>query len=134
MVEKRELTCIVCPLGCTLEVNMENNQIKDVKGNGCKRGISYAQAECTNPTRTLTTTMRVENGKYPLVPVKSEKEIPKHLMLACMKVINNTKATAPIQIGDVLVENILDTGVNIVASSNLTKNSLCLSHRSSGDS
>ena len=119
MTEKRKLTCIICPLGCTLDVAVGNSRIEYVRGNKCKRGISYAQAECINPTRTLTTTMTVEEGKYPLISVKSEKERPRHLIPECMEVIKQSKAKAPIYIGDIVVENILYTGVNIVATNNI---------------
>lgn len=118
MTENRNLTCIVCPIGCNMEVTLEENQVKSVKGQGCRRGAGYAFSECINPTRTLTTTVKVESGQLPLVPVKSEKPIPKELLMECMKVINGIRLAAPVKLGDVVVENILDTGINIVASGN----------------
>ncbi len=121
MTEKRSLICIACPLGCGMDIVMGNGMVKSVKGNGCKKGVCYAQTECTNPTRILTTTMRVEKGKYPLVPVKSEKGLPKHLLMECMEAVNNLKATAPVHIGDILVENILNSGINIAATNNVEK-------------
>lgn len=115
-MENRNLTCIVCPLGCSLEVSIENKEVTDVKGNGCKRGNEYAKSECTNPTRMLTSTVRVEGGHSPLVSVKSDKPLPKGLLFDSMTVINSVKLNAPVKIGDVIVNNILDTGVNIVAT------------------
>ncbi|MBZ4646725.1 MAG: hypothetical protein PWR27_1988 [Petroclostridium sp.] len=119
MKTKRNLTCIVCPLGCSLEVTLEDGRVGDVQGYGCKRGIAYGQSECTNPTRMLTTTVKVKGGQFPLVSVKSDKPLPKDLILRCMKVINNVQVNAPVCIGDIVVENILDTDVNIVATRNV---------------
>ena len=119
-MKARELTCIVCPLGCRLEVDLEDNEIINIKGNGCKRGVDYAKAECTNPTRILTTTMKVAGGQYPLVSVKSEQPLPRGLLMQCIKAINNICVNAPVQIGDVIVENILNTGVNIVSTKNIS--------------
>lgn len=115
----KELTCVVCPLGCSLKVKIENNQVQGIEGNGCKRGIAYAEAECINPTRVLTTTVKVHSGQTPMVSVKSEKPLPKGLLFECMKVINTVVVTAPVSLGDVMVENILGTGINIVATKNV---------------
>lgn len=119
MQEKRNLVCIVCPMGCNMEVGFEDNGQLSVKGNSCKRGAVYAQAEFTNPVRTLTTTVKVENGKNPVVPVKSQKPLPKDLLFDCMKRINKVRIKAPVAIGEVVVENILGTGINIVAAANM---------------
>lgn len=124
MTSKRNLTCIVCPLGCSLEVAIENSQVVKVEGNSCRRGIAYAESECTNPTRILTTTIRVKNGKWPLVSVKSDQPLPKGLLLDCMQIINQTQVNAPVKIGDVLVKDILGTGVNIVATRNVNKENM----------
>ncbi len=113
----RELTCIACPVGCPLVIELdENNKVVSVTGNQCKRGINYAETECTSPTRSLTTTAKVEGGIYPLVPMKSANPVPKGKMLECMKVINAVVMKAPVKIGDIVVKDILGTGVDIVAT------------------
>lgn len=117
----RELSCIVCPLGCGLKAEIENNMIKSVEGNRCNRGAAYAEAECLNPSRALTTTVRVEGGHIPMLPVKSAAPLPKGLLFDCMKAINAVTARAPIAIGDVIVENILNTGIDIVATRAVTR-------------
>ncbi|MCT4598553.1 MAG: DUF1667 domain-containing protein [Vallitalea sp.] len=122
MVEERKLVCIACPIGCHMTVTLEDKKVINVEGNTCKRGAEYAKAECTNPTRILTTTMKVNNGIVPLVSVKSNKPLPKGLLFDCMKVINSVKLEAPMKIGDIGVENILDTGVNIVLTRDVDKN------------
>ncbi len=112
----RELTCVACPLGCPLTVTIENNEVTDVKGNTCKRGAEYAVTECTNPVRSLTTTVRVNGSDTYVVPVKSSVAIPKGLLFDAMQEINNTSINAPVHIGDVVIKNILDTGADIVAT------------------
>ena len=120
MSEKINLVCIVCPVGCQLEVTKDNDNIT-VTGNGCKRGVEYAKNEITNPTRVLTTTVTVENAKLNRIPVKTKGEIPKGLLFDAMILINNVILKAPVKVGDIVVENILDTGVDVVASRSLER-------------
>lgn len=119
MPEKRELVCINCPIGCLMEVTLDGDTINSVKGYKCKRGLEYARAECTNPVRIVTSTVKVRNGSLPVVPVKTEKPIPKRMILDCMKEINRCCVKAPVKIGDIIVENLLGTGINIVATGNI---------------
>lgn len=113
-MELRELTCIVCPLGCSIKVELENNEVVSVTGNSCPRGEKYAKKECTNPERTVTTTMRTSNGG--VVPVKTDKPIPKDKMFDAMKLIKGKIVVLPVSIGDVVIENVF--GSNIVAVKN----------------
>lgn len=110
----RELTCIICPQGCNIKVETEEGNIKSIEGNTCKRGYDYAYSEVTNPVRTITSTIKLENGK--IVPVKTDKPIPKELIFKCMEEINKTIAKEPVNVGDILIENILNTGSNIIAT------------------
>ncbi|HOU10707.1 MAG TPA: DUF1667 domain-containing protein [Clostridiales bacterium] len=113
----RDIICTACPMGCPVTVELgENNAVLSVRGNQCKRGEKYAVAECTNPMRSLTSTVKVKGGVNPLVPVRSAKPVPKHLMLECMKIINAAEVAAPAAIGTVVVENILGTGVDIITT------------------
>ncbi|MCT4686421.1 DUF1667 domain-containing protein [Vallitalea sp.] len=113
MIEERKLVCIACPIGCNIAVTLEEGKVINVEGNTCKRGETYAIAECTHPTRTLTTTMRVRNGKNPLVSVKSDKPLPKESLFECMKAINKVVLEAPMKIGNIAIRDIVE-GVNIV--------------------
>lgn len=113
---KKNLICVSCPLGCPIEVEIENGEVVSVTGNTCKRGDAYARAEITNPVRSLTTSVKVENGLHPVVPVKSSGPVPKDKMFDCMKEINSITVKAPVKIGDVVIENILGLGVDIVAT------------------
>ena len=109
----KKFTCISCPIGCGLTVDVDN---LIVTGNKCKRGQVYGINEVTNPVRTITTTVKIEGGTHKVLPVKTQKPIPKGLNMECMKVLNKITIKAPVKIGDIVVENILDTGVNVVAT------------------
>ena len=113
------LICIGCPLGCPLTVEMEGNEVKSVAGNTCPRGDAYAKKELTNPTRIVTSTVRVLGGKLPMVSVKTEKDIPKDKIFDCVKALKDIEVKAPVKIGDVIVENVAGTGVNIIATKNV---------------
>ena len=113
------LICIGCPLGCPLTVEMEGNEVKSVAGNTCPRGDAYAKKELTNPTRIVTSTVRVSGGKLPMVSVKTESDIPKGKIFDCVKALKEVEVTAPVKIGDVIVENVAGTGVNIIATKNV---------------
>lgn len=114
---KRELTCIVCPIGCQLSVTLENGAVTEVTGNTCPRGKQYAIDECVSPVRTITTTARTTEGG--VIPVKTDRPIPKDLMFACMKEINSSIVTLPAHIGDIVIENLLNTGANVVVTANM---------------
>lgn len=112
----KTIICTVCPMGCNIIVEGEGDNIISVAGNRCKRGEQYASAEFCHPVRILTTTIKTDNEKTPLVPVRSEKPLPKEKIMDCMAVIRNQEAKTPIAMYDVLVENICETGINIVAT------------------
>ena len=113
------LICIGCPLGCPLTVEMEGNEVKSVSGNTCPRGDAYAKKELTNPTRIVTSTVRVAGGKLAMVSVKTESDIPKGKIFECVKALKDVEVIAPVKIGDVIVENVAGTGVNIIATTNV---------------
>lgn len=110
----RDLTCIICPRGCQLHVALEDGKILEVTGNTCPRGKTYAETECTHPTRTLTTTVRTKDGS--VLPVRTDKPIPLELLFDAMGVVDTIVAPKEVHIGTVLLENILNTGANIIAT------------------
>lgn len=118
-MEKRELTCIGCPLGCPVTVTMENGAVVSVEGNTCKRGDDYARKEVTNPTRIVTSTVSVTGGKDVTVAVKTRTDVPKSKIFECVKALKGITLQAPVHIGDVVVSNVAGTGVDIVATSNV---------------
>ena len=111
-----ELTCIVCPMGCTLTATQdENGAIVSVTGNTCPRGKNYAENEMLHPVRTLTTTVAVEGTSKPLA-VKTDAPIPKDKLFEAMKIVNALCVKAPVRIGDVLYPDLF--GANLVATAN----------------
>lgn len=118
-MEVKNLTCINCPMGCPLTVEMEGEQVIKVSGNTCKRGEIYARKEVTNPTRIVTSTVKVVNGKSDMVSVKTKEDIPKGKIFDCVRALKNVRAEAPVRIGDVIADNIADTGVDVVATKNV---------------
>ena len=112
---KRNLICIVCPIGCEMEVTIDENGIINVVGNNCPRGQKYALTECENPERVITTTILCNNGK--VLPVKTSRPIPKDKMFDCMKIINENICQLPVSIGDVIISDVF--GANIISTKNM---------------
>lgn len=115
---KKELTCIGCPMGCQISAQVENGEVKNITGNSCKIGENYAKEELIAPKRMVTALMQVENSSKP-ISVKTSKAIDKKLIFECLKEIKNKKVTLPIKTGDIIIKNILNTDVDIVATKDL---------------
>jgi len=116
MSENREFICVTCPVGCTIEAVIEGKELIELKGNACKRGIAFVQEEITNPRRMLTTTVQVIGGELPLAPVHSSEPLPKDLLLEAARALRVLRLSAPVQMGQVVLADILGAGVDIVAS------------------
>ena len=112
---KRTLTCIECPIGCEIEVTIEEGTVVSLTGNGCPRGKIYAEAEVVCPKRVVTSTVRAENGE--MIPVKTDKPVRKDAIFEVMKKINKTTCKMPVALGDILVENICDDA-NLIVTNN----------------
>jgi CxxC motif-containing protein len=117
----KELTCVVCPVGCKIKITHDGEKIESVEGNRCDRGYNYAVQEIKNPLRTLVTSVKVNNGNYPLASVRSSKEVPLNKINDLMDIIKNTEVDAPVKKGDVVIENPLDLGADIVATRSVNK-------------
>ena len=115
-MEKKDLICIGCPLGCMITVTMKDGQVCAVEGNTCKRGEDYAKKECTNPTRIVTSSVMVEGGSISMVSVKTRSDIPKEKIDQCMKELKGIRIKAPVHIGDVIISGIAGTDVDIIAT------------------
>lgn len=115
-MNRKELICIRCPLGCAMEVIIDNDVIREIKGNTCKRGEDYARKEITNPVRTVTSTVQIAGIEDIVVSIKTEKDIPKEKIMDCMKALKDIKVALPVSIGDVIIENVAGTGVSIIAT------------------
>ena len=116
-MEKKELTCICCPMGCALSVELEDSNVLSVSGNTCKRGDTYARDEVVRPVRMVTSIVKVKNGNLKMLPVKTKELIDKSRINECLEALKNVEVNAPIHIGDIVVENA--AGVNIVATRNV---------------
>ncbi|SNX54564.1 DUF1667 domain-containing protein [Thermoanaerobacterium sp. RBIITD] len=115
-MEKREITCIVCPNGCHITAEIEEGKIVSLRGYACKRGLKYAEDEIIMPKRTLTTTVKAESGHLPLVAVRTKEPIPKEMIKDAMLELAKITVKPPINVGDIIVKNILNTGVDVVAT------------------
>ncbi len=118
-MEKRELICIGCPMGCPLSVELEGGEVVSVTGYTCKRGDVYARKEVTNPTRIVTSTVKVEGGSADMVSVKTKEDIPKGKIFDCVRALKGVSVKAPVHIGDVVVADIAGTGVDVIATKNV---------------
>jgi len=114
--QTKKYTCIVCPLGCVVKVTARGRKIIRISGCECVRGRKYAEKEHTAPERVLTTTVKVKNGKIPLVPVRTAQPVPKGKMLKCMDELARVEVRAPVKVGDVVADDIAGTGVAVMAT------------------
>lgn len=117
---KHELTCIVCPRGCLIQLIKENEDYI-CSGNQCKRGEVYAIQEVTEPRRMITTTVRIEGSKLKRLPVVSRSAIKKEIIFDIINELEKIIVNAPVSVNDVIVSNILDSGIDIIASRSIKK-------------
>lgn len=114
----KELTCVVCPAGCRITAELdENGKVINVTGNTCPRGKTYAESEITNPVRTLTTTVTITGAASEAVtlPVKTSRPIPRGALFEAMEKIRVIVATAPVKTGDILIADFIEPGTNLIA-------------------
>lgn len=110
----KELICIMCPKGCRLKVDEENGYA--VTGNSCEKGAEYGRTELKNPTRVITSTVRLESKNACRLPVKTDKPIPIYMIDETMRLLDGVEVKAPVHVGDIILENLFRTGVHIVAT------------------
>lgn len=120
-MNKSLLTCILCPMSCSLELTLDEGRITEVTGNSCKLGAGYAEKEYTCPTRTLTSTVEIDDGVIERLPVKTNGEIPKASIIEAMREISGLKVSAPIARGHVICANVAGTGVDVIATRSLSR-------------
>ncbi len=120
-MNKHDFVCINCPLSCSLELYEEDGNVIEVKGSDCKIGEKYAAEEFTDPRRVLTTTVKAKSGIVTLLPVRSTAAIPKRLVRDAVKALADVVVEAPVERGQVIVSDILDTGIDVVASRHMEK-------------
>ncbi|MBN2157482.1 MAG: DUF1667 domain-containing protein [Candidatus Lokiarchaeota archaeon] len=111
-----EIICTICPNSCKLQVFEDEQGEIQVEGAGCARGVEYGKEEYLDPKRMLITTIKIENGVLPVLPVRSQVAIPKEKIFDAIKVVNHVSAKAPVQMGDVIIPNLLELGISVIAS------------------
>lgn len=115
MIEKK-LICVSCPVGCEISVGIVDGKVTQIRGNRCPRGEAYACQEAVDPVRVVPTSVKVIAGERPLVSVKTDRPVPKRLISELMELVRTLAVEAPVEIGQVLVENILNTEANLVTT------------------
>ncbi|MCR4617743.1 MAG: DUF1667 domain-containing protein [Lachnospiraceae bacterium] len=118
-METKEFTCIICPLGCNVVATLEDGKIVSITGNTCPRGAEYVTNELTDPKRIVTALVKVTGGENPVVSVKTAADIPKGKIFECLDALKSVNLKAPVRIGDVVIKNVCDCGVDVVATSNV---------------
>lgn len=118
-----KMICITCPMGCSVEVTREGQTLLSVDGNTCPRGEAYVRRELTDPRRMAATTVRVKGGVHPLVPVYTASPFPKPRLFELLEALRQVELEAPVALGQVVLANALDTGIDILASREMPRRS-----------
>ena len=118
---KKEITCIVCPIGCKILIKTDGKKFELLDGNKCKQGIDYARSEALDPRRLLTSSVLLQDGEWPLVSVKTTQPIPKRDIIHVLTEIKKTKIVAPVKIGQIIIYNVAETGADVVATKSIRK-------------
>lgn len=120
-METKMMTCIICPRGCKMSVEIDNEKVLSCQGNFCIRGKKYAEAEIVAPERTLTTTVKTNSVEIPFLPVKTSKPIPKDKMFEAMELISKITVTVPIKVGDKVAIDFINPGTDLIAGREILK-------------
>ena len=121
MENERQFICTACPKGCMLTVTMEGDEVVKIEGYTCRLGKDYAFAETTDPRRMVASAVRVRHGLHPLLPVYTASAVPKPKIRAVLEAIRGVELDAPVSMKDVVIENVADTGINVVASRDMPR-------------
>lgn len=121
MPERKTLTCLGCPMGCPLQLSIENGEIAEITGYECKRGEAYARQEYTNPCRLVSTTVACSAGLWPRLPVKTVGVVPKDRVLAVARALHALTIEAPVEMGQIIVDDVAGTGVAVIATRSLPR-------------
>ncbi len=116
-----KIICTTCPKGCTLEVNRDGQTVVSVLNNGCKRGIDYASQEISDPRRMVASSVRVTGALHPLMPVHTSAPFPKPRIPELLKLLREVEITAPVKVDQVVIQNALGTGIDVMTSRTMEK-------------
>jgi CxxC motif-containing protein len=121
MTNKKQITCIICPISCKIIVKTDGKNFEVCDGNKCIKGVEYARAEALDPKRMLTSSVLVKNGEWPLVSVKTSKPVPKNRIYYVLDEIKKVRVNAPITLGQTIIKNVAKTKINIVATKSVKR-------------
>ena len=119
--EEKHFVCVVCPVGCEIDVVHEGNKIISMEGNKCEKSEEFVIQELIEPMRILTTTVRIQGSRWPVIPVRTDKAVPKRLFPRIMRQLRRIKLQAPVNMLDVVVSDVLHTGANIIATRSMPR-------------
>jgi len=120
-VAKKHFTCVICPLGCEIDVELQGGNVVSMEGNKCQKGKEFVLQELEEPMRILTTTVPIKGAKWAMLPVRTDKAIPKRLLFKVIEQLADIELQAPIKMYDVILKNTAGTGANIVATRNMKR-------------
>ena len=120
-VEKRHFTCVICPIGCEIDVELQDSDVASMIGDKCVKGKEFVLQELEEPMRILTTTILIKGAKWAMLPVRTDKPIPKRLLFNVIKELANIELQAPVKISDVIIRDTAGTGANVVATRNMRR-------------
>ncbi len=116
MSERYSYLCIGCPLGCRLELDVDDAGLFEVRGNSCKKGEEFARQEHTDPRRTVTTTVACEGGRWPRLPVRTTTTVPRDRVVEVCRALQHVVVHAPVAMGDVVLADVCGTGADVVTT------------------
>ena len=119
--ERRHFTCVTCPIGCEIDVEVQDGDIVSMEGNKCKKSEEFVLQELKEPMRVLTTTVRVNGARWAMLPVRSDKSIPKRLFFQVIKELADIDLPAPVNISEVIIKDVAGTDANILATRTMKK-------------
>lgn len=114
--EKRHFVCVICPIGCEVDVVHDGDRIISMEGNKCKKSEEFVKQELIEPMRVLTTTVRIQGGRWPIVPVRTDKPVPKRLFPLIMSQLRRIELQAPVGMLDLVVKDVAGSGANVIAT------------------
>lgn len=121
-MREEKITCIVCPRACTITLTIDSKgRIINIIGYGCNRGKIFAKEEITNPKRIITTTIRIENGLWKMLPVRTVSHVPKQKQFEILKEIHKIIIKAPVKMNQIIIRNVSNTGVDVIAERDMSK-------------
>jgi CxxC motif-containing protein len=115
-VEKKHFVCVVCPVGCEIDVVHDGSKIISTEGNKCEKSEEFVSQELIEPMRILTTTVRIQGSRWPVIPVRTDKAVPKRFFPRIMRQLRHIELRAPVNMLDVVARDVLRTGANVIAT------------------